>query len=365
MTAPRTLTTQRLVLRPLTAADHDLWVRLHTDPAQYPFAPWAVSDTTRAERLLAAALTHWDEHGFGYGVVEDRTSGEVLGVGGVIHGRDHENLNLYYRFDVPHQGRGLGPELARAVTADALEHGPRLPLTASARPDHRASIRTAERSGFTLAGAAEAGVELPGVPTAVVERARAGDPDDVPGPVVLVAPRVEVHREPFDRATREAVLDLWCATNDAGGAVGFLPGAARERVGAALSAHEEQMAAGSAVAVLLRDPHGAVVAAAWWASSSNPLLGHRRTAYRVMTDPERRGDNLGRLLMAAMHRVAREDGVDVAELTVRGGTGTEDFYTGLGYVVVGRLPDGIRVADDDRRDDIWMARRLDGRPVLS
>lgn len=365
MPPPRTLTTARTRVRPPRETDRDLWLRLHTDPAQYPFAPWARSDTDRAERLFGSALEHWAEHGFGYGVVEDRSSGEALGVGGVIHGRDHQNLNLYYRLDVPHQGRGIGPEVARAVTADALEHGPALPLTAVARPDHRASIRTAERCGFTLVGAAEQGAVLPGVPGVVVERARANDPADVPGPVVLLGPRPDVVRRPFDAATREAVLDLWCATNDAGGAVGFLPGAARERVDAALAAHEEQMAAGSAVAVLLRDPNDAVVAAAWWSAGPNPLLGHRRTAYRVMTDPSRRGRNLGRLLMAAMHRVARADGVDIAELSVRGGTGTEDFYAGLGYVVVGRLPDGIRVAADDPRDDIWMARRLDGRPLLS
>ncbi|MBM6398936.1 GNAT family N-acetyltransferase [Phycicoccus sonneratiae] len=365
MTTPRTLTTVRTRLRPLRETDRDLWVRLHTDPAQYPFAPWARSDVARAEELLGAALVHWAEHGFGYGVVEDRGTGDALGVGGVIHGRDRRNLNLYYRLDVPHQGRGLGPEVARAVSADALEHGPALPLTATARPDHRASIRTAERSGFTLAGAAEEGAVLPGVPAVVVERARANDPADVPGPVVLVAPRAEVWRRPFDAETREAVLDLWCATNDSGGAVGFLPGAPRERVAEALAAHEEQMAARTAVAVLLRDPHDAVVAAAWWSAAANPLLGHRRTAYRVMSDPDRRGRNLGRLLMAAMHRVAREDGVEVAELGVRGGTGVDAFYAALGYEEVGRLPGGIRVGADDDRDDVWMARRLDGRPLLS
>ncbi|QIM21186.1 GNAT family N-acetyltransferase [Phycicoccus sp. HDW14] len=365
MIDPRTLTTRRLRLRALVPTDHDLWVRLHTDPAQYPFAPWAVSDDARAEELFARALAHWAEHGFGYGVVEDRTTGEALGVAGVIHGREGQNLNLYYRLDRPHHGRGLGPEVARAVAADALEHGPCLRLTATARPDHRASIRTAERSGFTLAGAAEAGASLPGVPDAVVQRARAGDPADVPGPVVLVAPRVEVCRGSFDAATRDAVLDLWCATNDAGGAVGFLPGAARERVAEALSAHEEQMAAGRAVAVLLRDPVGALVALGWWVEGPNPLLAHRRTAYRVMTDPDRRGRNLGRLLMAAMHRVAREDGVELVELGVRGGTGTDTFYAGLGYVEVGRLPGGIRVAPDDERDDLWMARRLDGDSLLS
>lgn len=366
MTSPRTLHTARLRLRPLAGEDRELWVRLHTDPAQYLFAPWAVApDAAAAEATLARALDHWRAHGFGYGVVEDRTTAEGLGVAGVIHGRERRHLNLYYRFDLPHHGRGLGPEIARALVADAVEHGPDLPLTATARPDHLASVRTAERAGLTLVGSAERGTVLPGVPAEVVERARAADPAAVEGPVVLLAPRVEVHREPFDGATREAVLDLWCATNDAGGAVGFLPGAPRATVGEALAAHEGQMAQGRAVAVLLRDPEDAVVALAWWVAGPNPLLAHRRTAYRVMSDPARRGRNLGRLLMAAMHRVARADGVELAELGVRGGTGVDAFYAGLGYAEVGRLPGGIRVADGDDRDDVWMARRLDGRSLLS
>jgi RimJ/RimL family protein N-acetyltransferase/ribosomal protein S18 acetylase RimI-like enzyme len=359
VTTRSTLTTERLRLRPLSESDRPLWVRLHTDPAQYPFAPWAVArDAAEAGERLDVALAHWERHGFGYGVVEDRSTGEPLGVAGVVVGREGANLNLYYRFDRPHHGRGLGPEVARAVVADAVEHRPALPLTATARPDHRASIRTAERAGLTLVGPAEDGARLPGVPPQVVARARAGDPDDVPAAVVLLAPRVEVVRSPLDAAVREEVLDLWCATNDAGGAVGFLPGAPRAAVSTALAGHEAAMAEGRAVAVLLREPGGGLVALGWWVAGPNPLLAHRRTAYRVMTHPERRGRNVGRLLMAAMHRVARADGAELAELAVRGGTGADRFYARLGYREVGRLPGGIRVAPGDDRDDIWMARPL-------
>ncbi|MBM6405029.1 GNAT family N-acetyltransferase [Phycicoccus sp. CSK15P-2] len=354
-----TTTTNRLHLRPLAPTDRSLWARLHTAREQYPFAPWArAQDDTAADALFERALAHWAQHGFGYGVVEDRRSGDPLGVAGVIEGRDGENLNLYCRFDVPHQGRGLGTEIARALVADAVEHGPDLPLTATARPEHDASIRTAQRAGLTLVGAAEHDAVLPGVPRSVVVRARAADPVDVPGPVVLLAPRVEVHRTRFEPGLRRRVLDLWCSVTEAGGAVGFVRGASRGEVRAALAAHEESMAEGRSTAVLLRDATDALVALGWWAETASPLVAHRRTAYRVMTDPGRRGENLGRLLMAAMHRVARADGVEVVELGVRGGTGTDGFYARLGYSEAGRLPGGIRVAPGDDRDDIWMARRL-------
>jgi len=51
--------------------------------------------------------------------------------------------------------------------------------------------------------------------------------------------------------------------------------------------------------------------------------------------------------------------VEIVELGVRSGYGTEDFYAGLGYEEIGRLKGGIRVAPGDDRDDIHMARRLD------
>jgi hypothetical protein len=69
--------------------------------------------------------------------------------------------------------------------------------------------------------------------------------------------------------------------------------------------------------------------------------------------------------MAAMHRVARDQGVEVALLEVRSGLGTTRFYETCGYVEVGRLPGVIRVAPGDDRDSVIMARRLDGRLMLA
>ncbi|WP_245616929.1 GNAT family N-acetyltransferase [Knoellia subterranea] len=80
-----------------------------------------------------------------------------------------------------------------------------------------------------------------------------------------------------------------------------------------------------------------------------------------MTDPELRGRNLGRLLMAGVHRVAREAGVEILTLDVRSGTGTTAFYEACGYRETGRVLGAIRVAPGDERDSISMARRLDDR----
>ena len=124
------------------------------------------------------------------------------------------------------------------------------------------------------------------------------------------------------------------------------------------------MASGSTVSVLLRSAaDGRVLGLSFLVRGSNPLLDHTRTVYRVMTDPSARGRNLGRLLMAATHRVAREAGVEVLVLSVRSGTGLSRFYESCGYAESGRVLGAIRVAPDDERDDITMTRRLDDRTL--
>lgn len=352
-TYPRLLTTERLDVRAPEERDRGVWVRLHRDPSLYRHAPWALapSDAAAGEHF-DEVLAHWAEHGFGYHVVERRGRAgggttEPIGVGGLRAERGGE-LNLYYRFSGTAQGDGYAREAARVWVAAGVEHleGP---VIAVAKEHNVASVRTALTAGLGRAGTRHAD----------------GDPvGDAPS-VLLRAPRIEIHGEGgFSAALRADVLDLWCRVTAAGGAVGFVPTDSREDHAAALEEHERQMRAGRATAVVVRDPDApgdpAVAAVAWWVQDPATLLAHRRTAYRVMTDPDKRGRNLGRILLAAMHRAARGQGVEIATLTVRGGLGLERFYERCGYREVGRIEGGIRVAPGDDRDDILMARRLCG-----
>ena len=341
--------TARLTLRPPTADDREAWVALHRDPRTYRHAPHAMaSSDDDAVAFLDRTRQHWDERGFGVWVAREQETGEVVGVCGLteVHG-DVDHLNLYYRLGFEHLGRGLGKEMSRTCAAVAVEHLPAIPVWALVKEVNEPSVRTALASGLDRVGA----------------RALHDDrPDEAPSSI-FEAPRVEALTA-FDDATRDQVLDLWVRTNDAGGSVGFLPGAARSRVDAALHAHESSMASGHTVAVLLRSAADErVVGASFLVRGSNPLLDHTRTVYRVMTDPGRRGQNLGRLLMAATHRVAHAAGVEVLTLSVRSGTGLSRFYETCGYAESGRVLGAIRVAPGDERDDITLTRRLDDRTL--
>ncbi|TQJ51329.1 RimJ/RimL family protein N-acetyltransferase [Phycicoccus sp. SLBN-51] len=343
---PFETTTPRLRLRRPVADDLAFHVALHTDPRLYTHAPHAMRGEDQNRCAFGGFVRHWDDHGFGYWLVEELATGAPVGMAGVRHAGDH--LNLYYRFDHDAHGRGYAREVAREAVVLATEWLPGMPVRAVVRPAHHASLRTAERAGLFRAGTVR----------------HADDrPDEEPS-VVLEAPRVErvdlVH-DAGQVPRRQEVLDLWCRVNDSGGAVGFAPGAGRDEVEATLVRHEETMAAGRAVHGQLLDPAGRLLGLAWWDESPTPLLAHARWLYRVMVDPDLQGRNLGRLLMAGMHRLARGmDGVELVTLDYRSGTGVGGFYARCGYTEVGRVPGAIRVAPGDDRDDVIMARRLDG-----
>lgn len=347
--APRQIVTNRLTLRPPVGADRGLWVRLSRDPALWANAPRTMPASDEAAgRGFDDCRHRWVSVGFDLGIVEETELGTGIGIGGVRHDEDAGRHVLSYHFDSAAHGRGLGREAGRAWSAYALEWLPDLPLVALVPERSVASVRTALSLGMERAGT----------------EPQPGDGPDEPESTLFVAPRVE-SREWFDDETRESALDLWCRVNDTGGAVGFLPGAPRSEVAQALSLHEEEMAEGRSTAVLLRATEGTVVGLGFWAAESNPMIGHARTAYRVMTDPGRRGRNLGRLLLAAMHRVAREQGVELVTVVVRSGLGITRFYERSGYVEVGRVPANIRVGPGDDRDSVYLARRLDGRAMVA
>lgn len=347
MPSPSVVETSRLTLRPPTTGDRDAWVRLHRDPRTYWHAPHAMSQTDDdAADFLDRTLAHWDEHGFGFWLAQDRGSGDVVGVCGLKVIED-VFLNLYYRLTFERLGRGLGREMSRASVSHAVEWLPRLPVRALVKEVNTPSVATALGTGLERAGTRVLHDDLP----------------DEPPSTVFEAPTIEAATS-FDSATHDEVLDLWMRTNEAGGAVGFLPGAPRERVEAALNASEERMADGSRVAVVQRSAaDGRLLGLAFIADAGGRLQAHERWVYTVMTEPSRRGRNLGRLLMAGTHRVAREAGVEILTLGVRSGSGLSRFYAGSGYTESGRVLGAIRVAPGDERDDITLTRRLDGRTL--
>ncbi|WP_327361962.1 MULTISPECIES: GNAT family N-acetyltransferase [unclassified Streptomyces] len=158
-----------------------------------------------------------------------------------------------------------------------------------------------------------------------------------------------------DPALRDGVTELWTEVSNAGGAVGFVPPVTAEDIRPELVKHLVAMAEGRHRLVVGRDAHGRVLAAAVLAFNTHRLQTHWVWAYTVMVSPGLQGQGSGRALMEAVADAARSfDGIEAIRLGCRGGMGLEHFYAACGYKEVGRVPDAIRVAPGDDRDDITM-----------
>lgn len=173
-------------------ADLAAVLRLHTDPRAVQHNPSERLDggLPAASALFDRWDAHWRRHGFGYWtVVPAKDPGDTRpangsgggpgnGSGGLGNGaggggsggrsggdraaavigfcglkvlsfRDREVLNLFYRFDPAHWGRGYATEAAGAVVGWAGERLPDWPVMARVRVENGASQRVAERIGLT------------------------------------------------------------------------------------------------------------------------------------------------------------------------------------------------------------------------
>jgi GNAT superfamily N-acetyltransferase len=160
-----------------------------------------------------------------------------------------------------------------------------------------------------------------------------------------------------DEQLRAQLLVCWTDVTNAGGAVGFVPPVTVDDIAPVLDGVVERVRAGRDVLALLR-VDGELAGFAVLSLSASPLRRHWATVLRVQVHPDRWGRGLGRRLMAGVHDVARARGLEFLHLTVRGGTGIEAFYQGLGYREFGRMPGAIRVAPGDDREELHLVCRL-------
>ncbi|GAA0531827.1 GNAT family N-acetyltransferase [Paractinoplanes ferrugineus] len=157
----------------------------------------------------------------------------------------------------------------------------------------------------------------------------------------------------LDDDLKARIVALWVEVTNAGGAVGFVaPITAAEVWETAEAAFGGVTSGLDRLIVGVED--GALGALLFVVDNRFGLKDHWRVLKRVMVSPERQGRGLGAALMREAEALARAMGLAALHVTVRGGTGREDFYARLGYREVGRIPGAIRVAPGDDRDDILM-----------
>lgn len=139
---------------------------LQRDPALWVDVPpaWRVRTLQDQRTDLAGMVAHWRRHGFGYWLVWDghvpeppspgRDDG-LLGLGGLrwLWWRGAWTLNVYVRFAVAAQGRGLASAVL-GLAVERLDAALAVPVTAvvRTRPANTAMARLATRLQFTDVG---------------------------------------------------------------------------------------------------------------------------------------------------------------------------------------------------------------------
>src|SRR3954466_12602541 len=116
--------TEHLRLRRPGLDDLPAFTALHTDPRAYEHAPASMPTPEQCRERLASYILDWEQFGYGYVAVEERSTGRLIGWGGVKPTPDETVENLYYRLAFDSLGRGYGRELAVAIVTAFREELP-------------------------------------------------------------------------------------------------------------------------------------------------------------------------------------------------------------------------------------------------
>ena len=158
-----------------------------------------------------------------------------------------------------------------------------------------------------------------------------------------------------DRVAR--MSEIWLDVTHAGGAVGGAPTATAEDLQPVIDDALDRVRAGRdhLVTASLAEE---LIGLGFLSFRPGPLFRHWATVKRLQVHPSLQGRGFGGALLDELARVAKQLGLEQLHLTVRGGTGTEALYERHGYRVMSRIPDVIRLAPDDTREEIYMVARL-------
>jgi GNAT superfamily N-acetyltransferase len=125
-----------------------------------------------------------------------------------------------------------------------------------------------------------------------------------------------------------------------GASVNFMAGVSETEAAAWWAARIPDVADGTITAFVATDPEsGAIVASTILIRSRNANAPHRAEIGKVLVHRSMRRRGLGRALMEAAEARARVDGRWLLILDTEAGSAADTFYRGLGWTVLGTMPD--------------------------
>ncbi|MEO0881449.1 MAG: GNAT family N-acetyltransferase [Pseudomonadota bacterium] len=167
-----TLTTDRLQLRPHTMDDLDVLIKLWADETFVRFIGRRPRTEPEVWKTVQSMIGSWALLGYGYWVIETRPAGEFVGEIGFLEGLRpvspaHTGTpEAGWGLSPDHWGKGYATEALEAALRWSDEIFPDKRSVCMIEEDHHASIRVAEKCGYTFAYS----TSLDGGPIHIFER---------------------------------------------------------------------------------------------------------------------------------------------------------------------------------------------------
>jgi RimJ/RimL family protein N-acetyltransferase len=144
--------TARLLLRRWSPGDRTPFARMNADPRVMEFYP-APLTPAQSDALVGRIEDHFAQHGFGLWAAELHATGQFIGYIGLsipsFQAHFTPCVEIGWRLDADHWGRGLATEGARAVLDHAFKVLALPEVVSFTTPANLRSIRVMQKLGFT------------------------------------------------------------------------------------------------------------------------------------------------------------------------------------------------------------------------
>jgi RimJ/RimL family protein N-acetyltransferase len=148
-----TLTTPRLVLRALCAADLAAFAAMNANPEVMRYVGTGQIRTCQETwDAMARMLGQWALRGYGVFAVVEAATGRFVGRAGILHPLTWPEPELIYGLDRPYWGKGYATESTIALRDWAFATLGLASLASFIRPDNAASAALLRRMGAVRTG---------------------------------------------------------------------------------------------------------------------------------------------------------------------------------------------------------------------
>ena len=151
-----TIKSPRFNLRPFNLDDVDPLFQILGVPGVLSYFPNPdPPEKVRVRKLIEGQIEHWQDHGFGWWVVELRSDRKLIGWSGLQYLPETDEIEIGYLLAKPHWGKGLATETAKIGLEFGFETLELMEIIGIVHPENIPSQRVLEKIGLLYIEEAE------------------------------------------------------------------------------------------------------------------------------------------------------------------------------------------------------------------